>query len=450
MTAKARLLLVDDDQGLLRLLSMRLESAGYQVHVACSGEEALAMLPRLNPQVVITDLRMDGMDGMALFDAIRARDPLLPIVILTAHGTIPDAVEATSRGVFGFLTKPFDGRELLDHIARALRLAGGAPEHEAGGGESGRSGLISRSVAMDEMLRQTQRVADSEANVLIQGESGTGKELLARVVHQHSRRAAGPFLAINCGAMPEALLESELFGHCKGAFSGATQAHKGLFEAASGGTLFLDEVGDMPLAFQTKLLRVIQEQEVRPIGSTRSVAVDVRVISATHRDLEQAVAGGEFRADLFYRLNVVRLDLPPLRDRRDDIPPLVSHFLIRSNERNGRDIKGFSPAAMELLMTSPWPGNVRQLQNVVEQAVALATTDVIPETLVQHALRSQVTRMPSLAEAREQFERQYLEELLQITAGNVSNAARIAGRNRTEFYKLLRRHRLMPELFRGF
>ncbi|MGE0080437.1 MAG: sigma 54-interacting transcriptional regulator [Thiohalomonadaceae bacterium] len=448
MTTKARLLLVDDDQGLLRLLSMRLESVGYHVHRAASGTEALAMFPRVNPHVVITDLRMEGMDGMGLFDAIRARDPVLPIIILTAHGTIPDAVEATSRGVFGFLTKPFDGRELLDHIDRALRLAGGPLETDEDG-EEWRAGMLSRSAVMDEVLRQTQRIADSEANVLIQGESGTGKELLARVVHRHSRRANGPFLAINCGAMPEALLESELFGHCKGAFSGATHNHKGLFEAASGGTLFLDEVGDMPLTFQTKLLRVIQEQEVRPIGSTRSINVDVRVISATHRDLERAVAEGDFRADLFYRLNVVRLGLPPLRERRDDIPLLAKHFLRRSNERSGRHIKDFSPAAMELLMTSPWPGNVRQLQNVVEQAAALATTDVIPENLVQHALRSHVTRFPSLAEARERFEQQYLQELLQITAGNVSNAARIAGRNRTEFYKLLRRHRLLPEMFRA-
>jgi two-component system, NtrC family, response regulator GlrR len=451
MSETARILLVDDDEGLLRLLSMRLASAGHDIKAVASGEQALAALPQFQPRVVITDLRMDGIDGMALFDAIHKDHPALPIIILTAHGTIPDAVEATRRGVFGFLTKPFDSQELLDYVDRALRLSGPAARADQGGDEPGdwRDGIISRSAAMEEALRQARLVAESESNVLIQSESGTGKELLARALHRASRRASGPFVAVNCSAIPESLLESELFGHSKGSFTGATQSRKGLFESADGGTLFMDEVGDMPLAFQAKLLRVLQDGEVRPVGANRPVPVDARVISATHRDLEQAVEAGDFRADLFYRLNVVRLELPPLRERRDDIPLLVRHFLSRVNERNGRHIEGFAPDAMEALMAASWPGNVRQLQNVVEQAAALSTTEIVPASLVQRALRSDPSGVLPLAEARDRFEREYLEELLQITAGNVSSAARLAGRNRTEFYKLLKRHHLEPELFRA-
>jgi two-component system, NtrC family, response regulator GlrR len=450
MNETARIMIVDDDESLLRLLSMRLSSGGYEVKAVASGEQALAALPQFQPRLVITDLRMDGIDGMALFDAVHRDHPALPIIILTAHGTIPDAVEATRRGVFGFLTKPFDSQELLDYVARALRLGGSSTDAQTRGDDGDwHAGIISRSAVMEEALRQARLVADSDSNVLIQSESGTGKELLARALHRASRRATGPFVPVNCSAIPETLLESELFGHSKGSFTGATQARKGLFESADGGTLFMDEVGDMPLAFQAKLLRVLQEGEVRPVGANRSVPVNVRVVSATHRDLEQAVEAGDFRADLFYRLNVVRLDLPPLRERRDDIPLLVRHFLAQINERNGRHIEGFAPEAMEALMAASWPGNVRQLQNVVEQAAALSTTEIVPLSLVQRALRSDPSGVVPLAEARDRFERDYLEELLQITGGNVSSAARLAGRNRTEFYKLLKRHHLEPELFRA-
>jgi two-component system, NtrC family, response regulator GlrR len=451
MSETTRILLVDDDEGLLRLLSMRLASAGHEIKAVASGEQALAALPQFQPRLVITDLRMDGIDGMVLFDAIHKDHPALPIIILTAHGTIPDAVEATRRGVFGFLTKPFDSQELLDYVDRALRLTGVSAESREGADDAGewRDGIISRSAVMEEALRQARLVADSESNVLIQSESGTGKELLARALHRASRRAARPFVAVNCSSIPEALLESELFGHSKGSFTGATQSRKGLFESADGGTLFMDEVGDMPLAFQAKLLRVLQEGEIRPVGANNLVPVNVRVISATHRDLEQAVETGDFRADLYYRLNVVRLEMPPLRERRDDIPLLARHFLSRVNERNGRHIEGFAPDAMEALMAASWPGNVRQLQNVVEQSAALSTTEIVPASLVQRALRSDPSGVLPLAEARDRFERDYLEELLQITGGNVSSAARLAGRNRTEFYKLLKRHHLEPEMFRA-
>jgi two-component system response regulator GlrR len=302
---------------------------------------------------------------------------------------------------------------------------------------------------MEVVMRQASLVADSEAPILIQSESGTGKELLARAIHGAGRRRSQPFVGVNCSAIPDTLLESELFGHIKGSFTGATNNHEGLFQAAHGGTLFLDEVADMSLSSQAKVLRVLQEKEVRPVGSTKTVPIDVRIISATRQDLERAVSEGRFREDLYYRLNVVTLELPPLSDRREDIPLLASHFLANINARTGKDIKGFSPEAMELLIAAAWPGNVRQLQNVIEQTVALSTTPIIPASLVQKGLRYKTGEMRSFAEARDQFEREYLAQLLQATHGNVSNAARLAQRNRTEFYKLLRRHHIDPGLFRS-
>ena len=269
---------------------------------------------------------MPGIDGLQLFDAIHRQHPAIPVIILTAHGTIPDAVSATQRGVFGFLTKPFDSQDLLQKVAAAVKVGGDVPVpgHEDTG--EWRAGIITRSAKMEDLLRQARLVADSDASVLIYGESGTGKELLARAIHRASPRRDQPFIAVNCGAIPEPLLESELFGHARGAFSGAVQAHKGLFQAADGGTIFLDEIGDMPLALQVKLLRVLQEGEVRPVGATQSIPVDVRVISATHRDLDAHMETGQFREDLYYRLNVVSLKLPALANRREDIPLLADPF----------------------------------------------------------------------------------------------------------------------------
>jgi two-component system response regulator GlrR len=297
-------------------------------------------------------------------------------------------------------------------------------------------------------LTQARLIADSDTSVLIQGQSGTGKELLARAIHRASPRAGGAFVALNCSAIPESLFESELFGHAKGAFTGATRDHQGLFRAAEGGTLFLDEIGDMPLSFQVKLLRALQERVIRPVGSTESIPIDVRIISATHQDLERAREENTFREDLYYRLNVVVLELPSLSERREDIPLLANHFLCKLPDTGRRGVKGFSPEAMEAMLSAPWPGNVRQLYNVVEQAVALSTTPLIPVSLVQRALRSESGEIPSFVEARSQFEREYLTQLLQITNGNVTQAARIAKRNRTEFYKLLHKHHLDPPQFK--
>lgn len=443
------LLVVDDDADMLRLLTMRLTAAGYRVTAAASAEAALTQLHIERPQLVLSDVRLPGKDGLALFDDIRQQHPSLPVILLTAHGTIPDAVEATERGVFTYLTKPFDGKGLLDKIAQALALSAPASPAKRGSPEAWQNQIISRSSRMAEALAEARMVAQSDASVLLRGESGTGKELLAQAIHQAGPRASKPFVAVNCGAIPEALLESELFGHVKGAFTDAVANHKGLFQAADGGTLLLDEIGDMPPALQIKLLRVLQERVVRPLGSSQSIPVDVRIISATHRDLDAAMAEGQFRADLYYRLNVVTLTLPPLSERREDIPLLANHFLLKLAAKYDKRLSGFAPEALKALTTAAWPGNVRQLYNVVEQVCALSTTPLVPLALVQRALRSPSVQVLTFAEARQHFERDYLVGLLKLTDGNVADAARLADRNRTEFYRLMQKHGLTPGHFKA-
>jgi two-component system response regulator GlrR len=445
----ARLLVVDDDPDMLRLLSMRLNSAGYQVTAVTSAESALNQLEIEHPQLVLSDVRLPGRDGLALFDEIRKHHPTLPVILLTAHGTIPDAVEATARGVFTYLTKPYDGRELLDKISQALALGAPATAPGTGGDESWRAEIVSRSSRMAEVLAEAHMVAKTDASVLLRGDSGAGKEVLARAIHKASPRADKPFVAVNCGAIPEALLESELFGHVKGAFTDAVANHKGLFQQADGGTLLLDEIGDMPPALQVKLLRVLQERAVRPVGASQSIAVDVRIVSATHRDLDAAMEAGQFREDLYYRLNVVTLTLPPLSARREDIPLLANHFLQRLSAKYGKRLSGFAPEALKALTTASWPGNVRQLFNVVEQVCALSSSPLIPLALVQRALRVPSVEVQTYAEAKQRFERDYLVGLLKLTDGNVADAARLADRNRTEFYRLLQKHELTPGHFKA-
>jgi two-component system response regulator GlrR len=446
LTARERgpVLLVDDDKDLLQLIAMRLTAAGYAVTAVASGAAALTAMAVSRPQVVVTDLRMEGMDGMGLFDAIHRQSPSLPVVILTAHGTIPEAVTATRRGVFSFLTKPFEPKVLLDTVAEAMRLS----SVPSGDTEDWRAEIMTRSSGMEQLLSQAKRVAASDASVCIFGASGTGKELLARAIHRASSRAPEAFVAVNCGAIPEGLLESELFGHKKGSFTGAVADRRGLFQAAQGGTLFLDEIGDMPLPLQVKLLRALEERKIRPVGAHESFDVDVRVVAATHRKLEERIASGEFREDLYYRLNVVKLYIPALAERREDIPLLANAFLLRLATRYQRSGLTLSPEALELLVSAPWPGNVRQLLNVVEQAVALSATAVIPDSLIKQALHSKESELTPLDEARKAFEREYLVRILKITGGNVSKAARLAGRNRTEFYRLLERHSLEPSVFK--
>ncbi|MES2260735.1 MAG: sigma 54-interacting transcriptional regulator [Pseudomonadota bacterium] len=448
MHHNAHILLVDDDPDLLRLLSMRLTANGYRVSAVGSAEAALARLSIELPLLVVSDIRLPDRDGMALFHDIRAQYPALPVILLTAHGTIPDAVEATTLGAYAYLTKPFDAKVLLERIAQALTLTAPAPAHD-GGDERWRAEIISRSQIMAELLAEARLVAASDASVLIRGDSGTGKELLARAIHRASRRAQAPFVAVNCGAIPEPLLESELFGHVKGAYTGAAGNREGLLQAADGGTLFLDEIGDMPLLLQVKLLRVLQERVVRQLGSDQGRPVDVRILSATHRDLDAAMLEGQFREDLYYRLNVITLTLPPLSERREDVALLATRFLQALAAKYGKQVGGFAPGALEALTRAAWPGNVRQLYNVVEHVCALATAPLVPLSLVQRALRVPSLEVLSYTEAKQRFERNYLVQLLKLTDGNVADAARLAERNRTEFYRLLQKYDLNASLFRA-
>ncbi len=440
---EGKILLVDDDPGLLRLLSIRLRAEGYEVEAVESAHKALGALNRFTPDLVITDLRMDKMDGIGLLKELQTRSPGLRVIIVTAHGTIPDAVTATQHGAFGFLTKPIDKDELMSLVDRALKVSGSTDVDEGWA-----SAIITRNQAMKEVMQQAKMVAATDARVLITGESGTGKELLAQAIHKASDRHNKPFVAINCSAMAENLLESELFGHEKGAFTGATRSHEGLFQAAEGGTLMLDEIGDMPMRLQVKLLRVLQESQVRPVGSTEALEIDVRVISATHRDLQELMGQGRFREDLYYRLNVVNIKLPTLDDRREDIPLLVAHFLQQISRDGDHERKVYAPEAVEMLVTAEWPGNIRQLYNVVRQNVALSRSPVISGELVQQSLGEHAGKLASFSDARDEFTRNYLSQILQITTGNVSQAARLAKRNRTDFYKLLARHELNPDEFK--
>ncbi len=437
-----RILLVDDDASLLKLLTIRIESKGYQVSAVESAIEALQTLKSQTFAAVITDLRMDEMDGMALHRQLQSRYPAMPVIMMTAHGSIPDAVEATKQGIFAFITKPVDKDELFDSLAKAIEIHGvntdETPTH---------TNIVTRSGAMLHLLEQVKLLGPTQVNVLISGASGTGKELLAQAIHQHSYVSDGPFVAINCGAVPGELLESELFGHKKGAFTGAVKDHQGLFQQAQGGTLFLDEIGDMPLNLQVKLLRVLQEKMIRPVGCQQELAIDVRVVSATHKNLLEAISQQQFREDLYYRLNVVNLKLPPLCERREDISLLAQHFVAMIATRMGQEQKQFAPDAMQALVRYNWPGNIRQLQNVIEQVVALCPGKVIALQLIESALNSNVsiTEPLSLNEAKKEFERDYLINTLKMSAGNVAEAAKLAKRNRSDFYKLIKKHNINVE-----
>ncbi len=439
---KPKLLIVDDDESLLRLMSIRLNSEGFNVTSVDSGTQAIRLLFHTPFDVVLSDLRMPGMDGLSLFDEILHQHPDLPVIIMTAHGSIKDAVAATQRGVFSFLTKPVNHDELRKTLFQAVAQTG---SNELGDWSAD---IITRAPDMIRLLKQAEQIAPKNVSVLITGASGTGKELLAKAIHKASDRKDKPFVAINCGAMPENLLESELFGHAKGAFTGAVQANIGLFREANGGTLFLDEIGDMPVSLQVKLLRALQERSIRPVGSATSIDVDVRIVSATHNNLKEAMEEQRFREDLFYRLNVVELELPSLKERFEDIPLLADHLLKLSAKKHGINVRKFANDAMNLLTKAKWPGNVRQLVNVVERCVALTTSKIIPASLVEQALSQETQYWPTLTEARDSFEYKYLCRLLQLTDGNVTKASELAGRNRTDMHKLMKKHGLDAAEFR--
>ncbi|HNO74932.1 sigma 54-interacting transcriptional regulator [Nitrosomonas mobilis] len=454
MSNAKKILLVDDDTDLLELLSMRLKSSGYHITTAASAEAALNHLDITRPHLVISDIQMKEMDGMALFEQIHRTTPTLPVIILTAFGTIPDAVAAVQRGIFGYLTKPYDPKILLSQIERAMTLSSGVtsgvqPSATNSRGNDWKSNIVTQSAIMEDLLVKVELVAQKDASVLLHGESGVGKELFARAIHQGSNRHDQPFVTINCAAIPEYLLESELFGHVKGAFTGAVRDHAGLFQLAEGGSIFLDEIGDMPLLLQVKLLRALQERTIRPVGSNEDISIDVRVISATHKDLRAEIATGNFREDLFYRLFVVGLTIPSLAQRQEDIPLLANYFLRVFAQKHQKSINALSPEATNFLLTSPWPGNIRQLMNVIEQSVVMSTIPIISEELVRDAIHKDETQISSFEQARKQFEREYLVRLLKITSGNVTQAAKLAKRNRTEFYKLLNRHQLDYSLYKS-
>ncbi|ATG59020.1 MULTISPECIES: sigma 54-interacting transcriptional regulator [Pseudoalteromonas] len=436
---KAKVLLVDDDASLLKLLAIRIESKGYQVTTCESGLAALQILKSHVFDAVITDLRMDEMDGMALHRQLQSRYPALPVIMMTAHGSIPDAVEATKQGIFAFITKPVDKDELFDSLANAIDIHGVNTDEAPSKGN-----IVTRSGAMLHLLEQVKLLGPTHVNVLISGASGTGKELLAQAIHQHSQVSNGPFVAINCGAVPGELLESELFGHKKGAFTGAVKDHQGLFQQAQGGTLFLDEIGDMPLNLQVKLLRVLQEKTIRPVGFQEEISIDVRIVSATHKNLPEAIKNQQFREDLYYRLNVVNLKLPPLCERREDISLLAQYFSASIAKRMNQNEKHFANDAMHALVRYDWPGNIRQLQNVVEQVVALTPGEVISAHLVLAALDSNEKSVEplSLNDAKKEFERDYVINTLKMAGGNVAEGAKLAKRNRSDFYKLIKKHNI--------
>ncbi len=450
--AKEKLLVVDDDSNLLELIKMRLEAADYEVATSLNPVDAVEAIRGDALDLCIIDLKLAGRDGISLMEEIHLIKPDIPVIILTAHGSIETAVDAVKKGAFNYLTKPFDPQELLLQIKRAIenrRLISEIKRLEDLLKERyDFANFVTKNEKMRQLLEQVSRVAQTDSTVYIYGESGTGKELIARSIHLASERKDESFVAINCAAIPEPLLESELFGHEKGAFTGAVRSSKGLFSQANRGTVFLDEIGDMPLSIQAKLLRLLQEQQFYPVGSEKPVLVDVRVIVATNKDLEAEVKKGSFREDLFYRVHVIPINLPPLRERKEDIPILAEHFLKKFCEKMKKNIKGFTPSAVQKLMIYDWPGNVRELENTVEYAVALTQQDIIDEDIVLPAKDLPSEPLKPLKEAREEFEKIYLIRLLEFTRGNVSKASRMAGKYRADFYNLLKKCNLKPGDFK--
>jgi DNA-binding NtrC family response regulator len=423
----ARVLVVDDEPNVRKSLALALRHEGYEVETAGSAEEAEAVLREESFALVLTDLRLPGQGGLELLQQIKHDAPGTDVVVMTAFGTIDGAVEAMRLGAKHYLSKPFETRALLETVEAAMRANGAS--RAAGGGPANDGGsryaeIIGRSRAIRDLLDLVARVADTESTALITGETGTGKELVGRAIHEKSRRRDRIFSAVNSAAFPETLLESELFGHRRGAFTGASAHKKGLFEAADQGTVFLDEVAEMPLSMQAKLLRFLQTGEIRPVGSEQTRHVDVRLVTATNKDLEAEVAAGRFREDLYYRLAVIPIHIPPLRERREDIELLASHFLARFAARSGKTIRGIEPAAQALLSAYAWPGNVRELENCIERGVALCSADRIrPEDLPQRLRSREEQKLPGAIASLESVEREHILATLERVGWNRKRAA---------------------------
>ena len=428
----SRILLVDDDPLILTMISTWLEDENYELKTTRKGFDAIELLPIFKPHLVITDLYMEDMDGITLLKEIQKYNSILPVIMLSGTADISDAVRATHQGVFQFLSKPIEPKELLRCVKSALNFIGIVERNSDFAPE-----IIHQSLIMANLLKQAQCVAKTRSSVFIGGATGTGKELLARAIHRASPRHDKIFMAINCGALSEQLLESELFGHEKGAFTGAVRKNLGLFQAANKGTLFLDEVADMSSSLQVKLLRVLQDGKLKPVGAVHDIEVDVRIISATHQNLEVAVKQDKFREDLFYRINVIPLYMPALTERREDIPLLINHFSVEYAKKENIELIRFSPDALEYIMSLPWPGNIRQLQNVIEQCCVLSPSPLIPVSLVKQALCEDDNKFQTLAQARYDFDRYYLNRILRMVEGDITKAAKIAGCEKNEFeYKL--------------
>ncbi|HEX3559724.1 MAG TPA: sigma-54 dependent transcriptional regulator [Pyrinomonadaceae bacterium] len=444
------LILVAEDEDLMRaIISRLLEESGYRVAAAASAEEALDHFASEDVAVTLTDIRMAGMDGLALLDRVKDIDPEALVVVMTAYSSVDSAVAALRKGAYDYITKPFVNEDLLQSVKNALRQRELFRENRALRRELDRrysfSEIIGTSESLQQVFRLVEKVAPTNTNILVNGESGTGKELIARAIHHNSPRSPRPFVAINCGALPETLLESELFGHTKGAFTGATNARPGLFRSAEGGTIFLDEIGEISQALQVRLLRAVQEHEVTPVGSSAPARFDARIICATNRDLEREVAEGRFREDLFYRLNVIELHLPPLRERREDIPLLARHFVKRTAREQGQHEKAVEPAALTALINYNWPGNVRELQNAVERAFTLSgeaiDLDSLPPRVRDAAGRQPAVRDPDgLRPTLEEVERRHILDTLASVNQDKARAANILGIDLSTLYRKLKRY----------
>ena len=450
---KGKILVVDDDRNILQVIKMRLASGGYQVVTTGIAEEALNLAAQEPFDLLVLDLKIDGQDGISLMEKIHQINPDVPVIILTAYGTIKSAVNAMKKGAYGYLTKPFEGHELLLQIENCLEKGRLSTEvkrlRQLVKKKYGFDNIIGKSEKMKKVFEQVTLAAETDSNVYIEGKSGTGKELIAKTLHVASNRKDGPFIAVNCAAIPDTLMESELFGYEKGAFTGANKDKKGLFAEASGGTFFLDEISEMSLSMQAKILRALEEKEFYPVGSRQTIKVDARIIAASNKNLEKEVEKGRFREDLFYRIHVIPIKLPPLQERKEDIPILSRHFLQKFSKEMGKDINGFSINAMQKLISYPWPGNIRELENTIECAVAMTKRNIITQDFILQSQESNPEGLISFKDAKENFEKNYLIQLFELTRGNVSKAAKLAGKYRADVYELVKKYNLKLTDFRN-
>ncbi len=444
--AGEHILIVDDDKNMLEILRLRLETEGYNVTSTKMAKDALTMAKDELFDLALVDLKLYRNNGIALMQKLLRLSPEMPIIILTAHGTIVTAVDAMKQGAYSYLTKPFVGRELCLQIKNGLEknsLSREIRRLKALVGERyGFKNIIGKSKKMHEVMEHISRTAEIDSSVCIYGESGTGKELIAKSLHLLSSRKDKLFVAINCAAIPEGLLEGELFGYEKGAFTGAVRNKKGFFAQADGGTIFLDEMSEMSESMQVKLLRVLQEREFYPLGSEKPIKIDVKIIAATNKNLEDEVKNGNFREDLFYRIHVIPIYIPPLRERKEDIPLLVDHFIKKLAVNMKKEVTGISTPALQKLLSYEWPGNVRELENSIEYAVAMTTKDIIGEDLILQTKAVEQGELKQLKEAKNEFEKKYISNLISLTKGNVSEASRLSGKYRSDFYDLLKKHNL--------